>query len=137
MKILLPVVQSDYTERNLDRVCDLVKKLDAELTLLHIVAMSTAIAAEAYVDPKPFVGAGEKFLNETKGKVEKMGVKVSAHLELAYGNPAHTIVEYAKKGGFDLIALGARGQSKIRNLLLGSVADTVARNASCSVLIVR
>ena len=137
MKILLPIVQSEYTERNLDRVCDLARKLDAELTLLHVVAMSTAIAAEAYVDPEPFLETGGKFLNETKSKVEQMGIKVSTHLELSYGNPAHAIVEYAKKGSFDLIALGAKGQSKIRNLLLGSVADTVARNASCSVLIVR
>jgi nucleotide-binding universal stress UspA family protein len=52
MKILLPVVQSDYTERNLDRVCDLVKKLDAELTLLHVVAMSLGLARNSSMRQK-------------------------------------------------------------------------------------
>jgi nucleotide-binding universal stress UspA family protein len=46
-------------------------------------------------------------------------------------------VELAKEGDFDLIVMGARGMSKIRELLLGSVSEGVVRNAPCNVLIVK
>jgi len=136
-KILLPVDDSEYAQRNIEFTCELAKKLDAEVTLLHVVTMPASMVPEAYVDPKPFLEAGEKFLDGIKRKVEELGVKASSSIEVAYGNPAHTIVEYTKKGEFELVALGARGRSRMRNLILGSVADTVARNAPCPVLIIR
>jgi nucleotide-binding universal stress UspA family protein len=136
-KILLSIDESQYTQKNIDYICELATLLEAGLTILHIVAMPTIIAPEAYVDPKPFLEAGKGFLKEIKSKAEDRGVKVSTHIEFAYGNPAHKVVEYAKQGNFDLIAVGARGGSRIRNILLGSVAETVARDAPCPVLIIR
>ena len=136
-KILLSIDESQYTHKNIDYICELVTLLEADLTILHIVAMPTIIAPEAYVDPKPFLEAGKEFLKEIKSEAEDRGVKVSTYIEIAYGNPAHKVVEYAKQGNFDLIAVGARGGSRIRNILLGSVAETVARDASCPVLIIR
>ncbi len=136
-KILLSVDESQFTQRNIEYTCDLAKFFDAKLTLLHVVSMPTTVAPEAYVDPKPFLDAGEKFLKEVKAKVKDLGVKASTHIEFAYGNPAHKVVEYAKKRKFDLIAIGAKGESRIRSLLLGSVAETVARDAPCPVIIIR
>jgi nucleotide-binding universal stress UspA family protein len=118
-------------------VCELTRKLNAELTLLHVVAMPLVIQPEVTYDPRPFLKAGEEFLNEIRSHVEKHGGKASVHLESTYGNAAHKIVEYAKKEGFDLIALGAMGESEVKDLLLVSVAHTVARHAPCSVLIIR
>jgi nucleotide-binding universal stress UspA family protein len=37
----------------------------------------------------------------------------------------------------DLIVVGSRGKGGLRRLLLGSVAEFVARHAPCSVLIAR
>jgi nucleotide-binding universal stress UspA family protein len=37
----------------------------------------------------------------------------------------------------DLIVLGSHGQKGLRQFLLGSVAEFVARHAKCSVLVVR
>jgi len=47
------------------------------------------------------------------------------------------IVDYAKKEVFDLPLLGAMAESEIKDLLLGSLAHTVARQAPCSGLIIR
>lgn len=48
-----------------------------------------------------------------------------------------TLLNEARKADADLIVLGAKGHSTVRRLLLGSVSDSVAANAKCSVLVVR
>ncbi len=136
-KILLSIDDSKYVESNLEYMIDLTKRLGAALTILHVVSLPSILAPEAYIDPKPFIEAGEKFLGEVKEKVKEAGVDIETVLEMSYGNPAHKIIEYGKAANADLIAIGARGKSTIRNLLLGSVAETVMRNASCPVLVIR
>lgn len=53
------------------------------------------------------------------------------------GYPRTSIVDYAKEWQADMIILGSHGHSSLTNLLLGSVAAHVVRNATCSVEIVR
>jgi nucleotide-binding universal stress UspA family protein len=48
--------------------------------------------------------------------------------------PAEIIVDYAQKGGFDLIVMGTHGRTGLKHLLLGSVAEQVLRRALCPVL---
>lgn len=52
------------------------------------------------------------------------------------GPPAVEIVRYAQEQAADLIVLGAHGHGLIDRLLLGSVAERVARRAPCAVLMV-
>jgi nucleotide-binding universal stress UspA family protein len=52
------------------------------------------------------------------------------------GPPADEIVRYAKKNAIELIVLGAQGHGFFDRLLIGSVAERVARHAPCSVLMV-
>ncbi len=52
------------------------------------------------------------------------------------GDPAPTIVQVASSEGADLIVMSTRGRSGIRRMVLGSVADHVARHAKCPVLLV-
>lgn len=47
------------------------------------------------------------------------------------------LVEYAKAAGADLVALGTRGKTNLRDVLLGSTAERVLRQAHCSILAVR
>jgi universal stress protein A len=49
----------------------------------------------------------------------------------------HTIVEHAKDGHFDLVVMGTHGRTGLAHLLMGSVAEAVARRAPCPVLTVR
>ncbi len=47
------------------------------------------------------------------------------------------IVEYAKKIGADLLVLGTRGRSNLRDMLLGSTAEKALEASTCSVLAVK
>jgi nucleotide-binding universal stress UspA family protein len=56
--------------------------------------------------------------------------------EVANGVPAAEIVRYATENAIDLIVLGAHGHGFFDRLLVGSVAERVARRAPCAVLMV-
>lgn len=58
------------------------------------------------------------------------------HVELVQGPPASVITETAERGGYDLIVVGSHGHRGFRRLLLGSVAESAVRHASCSALVV-
>jgi nucleotide-binding universal stress UspA family protein len=53
------------------------------------------------------------------------------------GQAAPSILSEAVKQPTDLIVVGARGLGTVKRLLLGSVSESVLRQASCPVLIVR
>ena len=62
-------------------------------------------------------------------------LKVSG--EVLFGSPESKIVEAAEAFSADLIIIGSHGYKSWERLLLGSVSDSVAHHAPCSVLIVR
>ena len=56
---------------------------------------------------------------------------------LREGNSAQEIVKLAREGQFSLVVVGARGIHRIREILMGSVSEGVAKNAPCPVLVVK
>jgi nucleotide-binding universal stress UspA family protein len=56
---------------------------------------------------------------------------------VAASNPRYQILQALERTQPDLLVLGTRGLSGLARMLVGSVASTVAREASCSVLLAR
>lgn len=57
--------------------------------------------------------------------------------EVVRGRPERRLVSMTKRDGSDLLVVGHRGVSGIQRLMLGSVSEYCAYNASCSVLVSR
>lgn len=57
--------------------------------------------------------------------------------EVQVGEPAEEIVDLARVENVDLIIIGSRGLSPIKEMLLGSVSNKVLHTAPCPVLVVR
>jgi nucleotide-binding universal stress UspA family protein len=53
------------------------------------------------------------------------------------GHVAPRILENARNSAVDLIVMGAMGHSTLHRVFLGSVSDTIANRAECSVVVVR
>jgi len=70
----------------------------------------------------------QDILDETDSPVE---------LETVVGDPANEIVAYADEHGVDHIVVGSYGRGGVSRVLLGSVAETVARRSAVPVTIVR
>lgn len=64
------------------------------------------------------------------------GAVAEAHLRVGAAAAAE-IVDLAEDIGAGLIVMGSRGLGGIRRALMGSVSDSVVRNAHCPVLVVR
>lgn len=57
-------------------------------------------------------------------------------LHVLSGDPYSKLIELAETIGADLIVMGKHGTQKLAHLLLGTVAEKIARYARCPVLIV-
>lgn len=135
--ILVPVDGSQYMERNITYACDIARSMRSRLTLVHIVTVPTIAEPSVIIDLKPFEEAGAKIIEKAKKVAKNQGVDAETRTGTTYGNPAQAIIKIAEEGKVDLIVIGAKGHSLLRNLMVGSVTDTVVHNASCPVLVVR
>lgn len=127
-KILVAVDGSKLAQKALRYGAELVQKYSGQLTLINVAqTMLPQVRAETVK------GIAERIVSEAESQAK--GVKVDKRVEL--GHPAKTILDVAKKGNYDLIALGSRGLNPVSRFFLGSVSDHVARQSECTVLIVR
>ncbi|MFO0625368.1 MAG: universal stress protein [Polyangiales bacterium] len=62
---------------------------------------------------------------------------VTVQFAAVQGVPAEAIVAQAQQAHADLVVVGTHGRKGLDRLILGSVAETVVRNAPCSVLTVK
>jgi nucleotide-binding universal stress UspA family protein len=152
-KILVPLDGSEHSLRALEIAIKTAKKFDGKITLIHVYS----VGARPIVMPEPTTltppsvpimapadfskmveaarKAGNIILGDGEDKAKAEGVQVE--MLLKEGHTVQEILETAKEGGFDLIVMGARGISKIREILLGSASDGVIRNAPCPVLVTK
>ena len=92
-----------------------------------------ATSVEQCIEEARKVGAGIL----ADGKKNAGTERVEVETLLKGGHPVEGILQTAKKDDFDLIVMGARGISRIRGILIGSVSDGVIRHAPCPVLVVK
>ena len=75
------------------------------------------------------------FHSSSPSRPRESGVDhVSCHVD--HGEPAHVLVDAAKKQEADLLVVGSKGMTKATRFLLGSVPNTVSHKMPCDVLIV-
>jgi len=152
-KILVPLDGSEHSSRALEIAIQIAKKFDGKITLVHVYAVGVrpivmsepttltppSIPIMASADFSKVVEAARKagntILANGENKVKAEGVQTETLLK--EGHTVQEVLETAKDGKFNLIVMGARGVSKIREILLGSVSDGVIRNAPCPVLVTK
>ena len=140
-KILCPVDFSESSNEALRVAAELVGDSRGSLTLLHAWDISAyAAMGDAAVVPSMLSDmgtSGARLLAEGKQRAIDLGApKVTS--KLVQGPPWSQIVETLEHDpSFDLVVLGTHGRSGLKRVLIGSVAERVARHAPCPVLVVR
>jgi nucleotide-binding universal stress UspA family protein len=76
-----------------------------------------------------------KYLDSLSAPIRETGSTV--RLAGRLGEPAREIIEFAREGGFDLIAMATHGRSGLREIVQGSIAEAVVRSGVAPVLLVR
>jgi nucleotide-binding universal stress UspA family protein len=138
-KVLVPVDGSEYSLRALDTAIYLAKKIDANITVMHIIENLPTVYVESQKVLNDLLAKyrteSENILDKCKQIAEKSGVKIET--VIAEGDAASNIVVYARNGGFDTIIMGSRGVGSFKEMVLGSVSNKVLHHANCSVVIVK
>ena len=144
-RILIATDFSDYSKEALDHAVYLAKSVNANLYLFHVFeqplynpAVSSRLGARV-IDVMEWI---KSMREEDRGRLLRLaheigrkGVKV--HSILKEGTPFREILKAADKVSADLIVLGTQGRTGLDRFMMGSVAERVARQAPCPVLIVR
>lgn len=140
-RILVAYDGSKLSEKALNIAVDLLKQSpEIELDV-----------ATVYEFPKGLESFGlynEGLLKEFRYSTEQMMEKVNKKLEseqlpnkfrtyILEGNSAKVLIDFANERDTDLIIMGSRGLSGLKEVFLGSVSHYVVQHADCPVLIVK
>jgi universal stress protein A len=140
MRVLVAVDDSGFAEDLLRAVVVGIRHENTEVLVLHVLQPVDTV-------PPPEMAQGyapelEDEKQPARALVERIAAELSragftAKTEVRIGDVRETVLERAAGWHADLIIVGSHGQKSIHNFLLGSVAESVARRAGCSVAIVR
>ena len=144
-KILVAIdeLMTASTDRVVDYAINIAKDYDGQLVILHVIRADTNLhslsppshiiemrkQAQAY-----FVKITEKIHEQDSNKENSLRIRTEI---IASVRIADAIVSYAKDKHIDLIIIGIRGMSKLKSMLVGSVAYDVVKYAHCPVLSVK
>ncbi len=143
-RILVAVDGSPHSENALRHATTLAQRLAAALRIVHAVDMGwLPVGPELAIDIEPFVrarrAAGEQTLAAARDMARGAGVEAEVNL-IETVRPtqrtAEAIAEEALAWHADVVIVGTHGRSGMERLLLGSVAEGVARLSPAPVLLV-
>lgn len=138
--ILVATDFSEHSDQAIDAAVLMAKTFGAKLHLIHAFDVPIPLVSPYEVAlPDGFIEeareAARARLREAEEKVRAAGVEVKAHLGEVPAAPAITAT--AEQIGADLIVMGTRGNTGLKHVLLGSVAERTLRSAPCAVLTVK
>ncbi len=133
-KILVSFDRSKASKRAFEIALRRAAKDGAELFVLA-VAQRHVIAAE--VESRAELDDSIAYYRKALASLRKVALAagVKARFEVAVGNSADQLLRHADHYGPNLVVLGEQ-ESKLRQWLVGSVAQEVARYPGCPVLVV-
>jgi nucleotide-binding universal stress UspA family protein len=136
MRLLLAIDGSRYSEAATEAVITQYPAQETEVKVLNVVDLPLPIpTSDAEGFRKVSLKHGQELVQQAEKVLSKAGYKTQTAVE--EGDPNSKIIDQAKKWKADLIVMGSHGRKGLNRFLVGSVAQTVSRHASCSVEIVR
>jgi nucleotide-binding universal stress UspA family protein len=135
-KILVPLDGSPNAMRGLDKAIEIAKGSGGEITgyyVFHLPIMAGLKYTKKMKDDVQDKAA--KAIGPAMTKVQRAGLVYKYKAGSGANGPA--IVNYAKKGKFDMIVIGARGMGGVKQTLLGSTSNYVMHHAKIPVLVVK
>jgi nucleotide-binding universal stress UspA family protein len=135
-KICCPVDFSSVSRTAMQEAAELAWRFGGDLMLVHVdplpsLADETLVSRESREQRAVEL---ERSLAAWEDEAEPIATTTVGHVLLA-GEPAEEIARFAREGGYDVIVMGTRGRTGGGGL--GSVAQAVVREASCTVVVVR
>lgn len=140
-RILVAIDDSTTSQLALANAIRLASDPEAQLRIVHVLDLDSQ--TEEITDLAEYEDAvrksGQQLLQEAADEAAKLPVPAAtALLEVRTLNEgiAEKIASDAQRWGADLLVVGTHGRRGVRRLLIGSVAEWVARRSTVPVLLV-
>jgi nucleotide-binding universal stress UspA family protein len=137
-KILIPLDGSKNSIRGLDMAIHIARQSHGTITALVVRSVPGIYA----IHPMGFLDFDsmkevKKIIDDAKLRAAKKGIKLVG--KALTGDPGYDIARFsnAKKNAVDMIVIGARGRSAVKEIFLGSVSNYVLHKSKKPVLIVK
>lgn len=141
LKIVVPVDGSAGGERAVDHVIASLEWLKEapQIFLLNVQWKVATGNVKLFINQETindyYREQGESALSSARNKLEAAGLPYTYHISV--GTPAEAIVQYVEQQQADQIVMGAQGEDRLSNLLLGSVTSKVARLSRVPLVLVK
>lgn len=138
---MVAVDGSEWGERATDKAVSLAKQTGAEVRLVTVIPWSgiQPLSVEE-IAARPLEKAGEEaratseILDPLVAKHKASGVTISK--EFHWGHPVDVLKKRIKEEKAVMVFVGRRGRSRVADLLLGSVANSLAHTVGIPIVLV-
>ncbi|MFH0982055.1 MAG: universal stress protein [Planctomycetota bacterium] len=134
--ILIPLENSPADATVLAHIQPLARLTGGRLILVHVADGFAARNQEQLdLEDSEEIQADRAYLEKRRQELAQAGFLVTA--ALVGGDPADQILAIAQREACDLIAMSTHGHRFVKDVLLGSVANSVRHRTSIPVLLIR
>lgn len=139
-KILVPYDGSSYSNKAFGSALDLAQKYYSKITIVSCInTFSSGWFGKSGFEQmilKKLRGKIMKEIQDLENIAKKKNVQTKGKI---FETPAitKTLLTFAKSNKIDLIVIGSKGQSGLKDLFLGSISHGVIQRARCPVLIIK
>ncbi len=148
MKILLATDGSEYSKKAVEQLAEMPHNSETQIRVLSVFESFPILIMPA---PGPAGGIGgyyeemtaaarksaEESVSNAAGFLKEKNPALAIDTAVVNGSPKEIILKAAAEFDADLIVVGSHGRGAFSRFLMGSVSQSMALHASCSVLIVR
>lgn len=120
---------------------------NAGVDCMHVYQSAVAMTLDygGFVTPLPAIQTDEAALSAMQSELDsflepftrRAGSLTIKHLIVESPSIREAILEHVRQSQADLVVLGTRGKSGLRELLIGTTAETILQHAPCSILAVK
>jgi len=136
-KILVPLDGSANSIRGLDEAIRIARQSHATITGIFVISAPPVLAYQARMFKEKTFKDVKRHLEKAQVRAAKNGILLN--YKILSGDPGDIIVKLAnsKANGYNLIVMGHRGISAVKELFLGSVSNYVLHKSKIPILIAK
>lgn len=137
LRILVATDGSSFAEAAVDYAANWAWPANTEFRVVNVIEPLSSLGPPTthYKMASDLLNASQELVTKAALKLRDKNWKASHHVRGGFA--ADEIISEAKEWGADLIVVGTHGRKGVSRFLLGSVAESVAAHAGCSVTVVK